>query len=336
MSESVISKESFDRLLVAVTGNSPAILTETVWALAHQEEPWIPDKVVIITTSTGREKAKELLIEQKGWVLLCTALLTEKLSVEDKLAFGSSDSIHVIGDGRRDFDDISTPAESSAASDFMLSVLRQYTEQPDTEIMASIAGGRKAMSALMLACMSLLGREQDRVCHVLADDFFISNHRDFLFPQNAQEAKAARIQLYEIPFVRVRGWYEQESGKLPASYSHMVSLFRTIAPEAVVEPPVVLDLKTGVLSIGGTELELTRTEFDVAQVFIQSRNTASAPEDRTVKEHDDNFRRALSRVRKKVAAVMGKTLATRLIPDLRKTKYEYRTIQIKDGRPKTS
>ena len=37
-------------VLLAVTGMTPAVLTETVWALARQDPPVIPDRVVVVTT----------------------------------------------------------------------------------------------------------------------------------------------------------------------------------------------------------------------------------------------------------------------------------------------
>ena len=42
-------------VLVAGIGTSPAVLTETVWALAHQDEPVVPNEVVVITTSSGKD-----------------------------------------------------------------------------------------------------------------------------------------------------------------------------------------------------------------------------------------------------------------------------------------
>ena len=40
------SRVSRDRtILVAGMGTSPAVLTETVWALAHQEQPVVPDEM---------------------------------------------------------------------------------------------------------------------------------------------------------------------------------------------------------------------------------------------------------------------------------------------------
>lgn len=40
------SRVSRDRtILVAGMGTSPAVLTETVWALVHQEQPVVPDEM---------------------------------------------------------------------------------------------------------------------------------------------------------------------------------------------------------------------------------------------------------------------------------------------------
>lgn len=40
------------RVLVAVTGMSPQILTETVYALYTQQN-WLPDEIFVLTTQTG-------------------------------------------------------------------------------------------------------------------------------------------------------------------------------------------------------------------------------------------------------------------------------------------
>ena len=208
-------------VLVAVVGMSPAVLTETVWALATETPSWIPEDVIVITTLEGRAKLQESLFVSNQWMHLKRALKKRGLSVEGKLQFGAKDTIRVIGDGVHDFNDIATLDQNKATADFILRVLREYTENPNTKLAASIAGGRKTMSALMLSCMNLLGREQDRVCHVLANDSYILKNKKFLFPRSNQEEKEAAIQLSNIPFVRVRGLYEKELGEAPASYSEM-------------------------------------------------------------------------------------------------------------------
>src|SRR5437868_947769 len=43
-------------VLLSITGQSPAVLTETVWALAQEKPPIIPHRVIVITTTEGRER----------------------------------------------------------------------------------------------------------------------------------------------------------------------------------------------------------------------------------------------------------------------------------------
>ena len=39
-------EQSKRTILIACIGTSPAVLTETVWALAHQKMPVVPDEIL--------------------------------------------------------------------------------------------------------------------------------------------------------------------------------------------------------------------------------------------------------------------------------------------------
>jgi CRISPR-associated protein (TIGR02584 family) len=41
-------------VLVVGMGTSPAVMTETVWALAHQEHLVVPDEIGVFTTKNGK------------------------------------------------------------------------------------------------------------------------------------------------------------------------------------------------------------------------------------------------------------------------------------------
>ena len=47
--------KSIRTILVAGMGMSTTMLTGTVWALVHQEQPVVPDEVVVITTKSGKD-----------------------------------------------------------------------------------------------------------------------------------------------------------------------------------------------------------------------------------------------------------------------------------------
>ena len=49
------------KILVAVTGMSPQIVTETLYALVVQQQ-WLPDEVHVLTTGAGAEKIRTALL----------------------------------------------------------------------------------------------------------------------------------------------------------------------------------------------------------------------------------------------------------------------------------
>ena len=102
------------RVLLAVTGLSPQIVTETLYALAV-ERCWIPTEVRVITTLQGAEEARlRLLSDDPGWF----HRLREDYQLPE-IAF-DTDNIHVIkrpnGEPLRD---ILTDADNVALADFI-------------------------------------------------------------------------------------------------------------------------------------------------------------------------------------------------------------------------
>lgn len=263
-------------VLVAGVGTTPAVLTETVWGLAHKKSPVIPDEIVVLTTQTGRQKlAREVMAgEPSVWSRLVAALKAEGLPVDGKLAFGET-SIRVFPDARRNpLTDLRSGEDNLRAADFMLAQLRQYTESPDTVVLASIAGGRKTMSALLLSCMPLLGRADDRVYHVLLPPEFEGRldppfhfpekgavHRSFAEPSCELRAEKAKVGLFEVPYVRMRGWYQEKFKTIPPSYETLVLKVQGIAPAAVVPPDVEIDAWKGALALNGRAVPLSRPCF---------------------------------------------------------------------------
>ena len=109
-------------VLVLGMGTSPAVLTETVWALAHQEEPVEPDEIEVITTSSGKSALQHAILEGAPSVMdrLKAALRKEKIDVEVKLVFGTA-SIKVIPDAKgNELDDLRTGDDNLKTADFTL------------------------------------------------------------------------------------------------------------------------------------------------------------------------------------------------------------------------
>ena len=242
-------------VLIAVTGMSPAILTETVWALAHERPPVRPCKVVAFCTARSREQVRRDLLESGVWESLRQSLKARP----DELEFGDTgDHIRVFTRGVRELEDIRTPDDSAAAADFILGHLRQFTENPDLRVVASIAGGRKTMSALLYACMTLIGRETDRVTHVLVGEPFeeIARPARFFYPAQKEQkllvpdgravlARNARIELADIPFVPLRNRFT-DLGRMPGNFSTLVRQYAKELRHDAAQPAVVALTAKGV------------------------------------------------------------------------------------------
>lgn len=127
----------YKNVLVAVVGMSPAILTESVWALAHEKNPAIPEQIVLITTVPGMRTIQELLLDNGAWNRMIESLSASGVATKNRLRFGAAqDHIRLLpsSDGRENIADITTPESSAAAADFIMKTLREFTENPETRV----------------------------------------------------------------------------------------------------------------------------------------------------------------------------------------------------------
>ena len=249
--------EGQDTILLALTGMSPAILTETIWAMAMGPEPLIPDRVIVVTTGAGRKQLERLFEPvpdwhgESPWQALRRCLSERGLAVEGRLRFGlTGDDIRIIAAAddasgiSRELPDIRTPEDNAATADFLLDQVRTLTSNPDLRVIASLAGGRKTMGALLYACMTLAGRETDRLTHVLVNEPFESIP-GFWFPgQPGGEVHPRRrapndpdstglnpakaiVELADVPFVPLRNLFQRELGRAVGAFGRLVDTCRT-------------------------------------------------------------------------------------------------------------
>ena len=217
------------RVLISVIGTSPAVLTETIYALINSNN--CPDQIIVITTTLGRLKIKEELFDSGIW--------EELVESRDCLSLNSfnfnSDSIRLLVNSKNmeDAEDLVSSADNTLAADRILGVLREFSENKDTEIIFSVAGGRKTMTALGTLAMTLLGRRCDRLCHVLVNTPFDDPNLQpkFYFPSEQiyynQSKKQflgidAQITLCYIPFPRTRYLFDERYGDICGSFSDLV------------------------------------------------------------------------------------------------------------------
>ena len=254
------------RILLCATGLSPQIVTETLYALAVQDG-WIPDEIHLITTVEGKQHALLRLLEddpnERHFYRLC-----EDYQLDASAIRFNADTIHVIqGRTGEPLEDIRSRAENTAAADAIMTIVHELTADPDSVIHASIAGGRKTMGFFLGYAMSLFGREQDRLSHVLVSQPF-ETHLQFYYPpkqprvlfdrnNKPHKTNEAEITLADIPYVRLRGHLDRGLLTEGANYSDAVRRTqRSLQPAELV-----LDAASRTLRCGDKTLTLAPTLF---------------------------------------------------------------------------
>lgn len=203
-------------ILVAVAGGSPAIVTETLWALAKRADPVHVDEVRVFTTATGKSAIlNSLLSPTDGKFRSCL----EELEATHPVKF-NEETIFVFKNGKDgELVDIRTDEDNQLAADQICSFIREWTKE-NSRLICSAAGGRKTMSIYLTIAMMLYGRAEDRLFHVLINpqefelchDFFHPYRKPRELPLYDRQGKLikkistaqARLDLGEIPFVKLR------------------------------------------------------------------------------------------------------------------------------------
>jgi len=251
-----------ETILLSLAGMTPQIVTETLWAL-HRDQGRLPREVHVVTTLAGAEKVRNALLHpaQGQFYRLCRDLGADHRAVR----FDAS-TVHVIGaESGAPREDIRDRADNEATIETLWGVLDGLTRDPAVAVHASLAGGRKTMTFLLGLAMSLFGREQDQLSHVLVSEGFETHGMFFYKPRRpvALETPAgmklstadAEIELIDIPFVRLRGRVD------PATIHSPGAAGVTEAQARLDGTLLELDMDARTLTCDGTTCRLERAPF---------------------------------------------------------------------------
>ena len=165
------------RILLTLCGLTPQVVTETVYALVVDSCPsFVPTEIRLITTKKGAQKAVSSLLEGERWFhRLCEAYQIPEIRF-------SEDSIEtLVGPDGTHLDDIRSHEDNETTANQIMERIRRFTNNADSAVHVSMAGGRKTMGFFAGYALSLYGRKQDRLSHVLVSTPFES-HPDFFYP----------------------------------------------------------------------------------------------------------------------------------------------------------
>lgn len=247
------------RILIALCGKTPQIVTEALYALHRQGR--FPSRVVILTTETGRKLClSHLLHPERGHM---ARLLADTGQSSAAPLMTEADLLTPSRGAGRAVVDIETEEDSRAFFEFCLRHVFELARDRHSELLFSIAGGRKTMSAALALTAQCYARPQDSMFHVLVPPEQESDPT-FFYPRPPHAD--VPVTLTPVPFFRLRDLLPPEMVRSPAS----LDLLRRVC----IEPAplqVTLDFQQRSICCEGRTCVLPPALFAVYAFFALER-----------------------------------------------------------------
>ncbi|MBI5749403.1 MAG: TIGR02584 family CRISPR-associated protein [Nitrospinae bacterium] len=269
-----MKSSKYREILIYVAGITPQIITETLYALHHKKPSIHPDEIFIITTITGKAKIEKSLLSEGKLEAFYHEYAIKPVSP----------NILLISNKRGDsLDDIKTDEDNEDVGNFIAMLIREKTKQKDTRLLCSIAGGRKTMSFYLGAALSLFGRPQDKLYHVLVTPEFES-HPDFYWKPKKNtnlivkdregkiikrlNTKKADIYLAELSFIRIGNKFILSGKK---GFRELVLEGQKEIDTASAQLPLKISIKERAIKIGENSIEMIPIQLVVYMEFLRRK-----------------------------------------------------------------
>ena len=299
------------KILTALCGKTPQIVTEALYALHEQGR--FPSRVVILTTEEGRELCRtQLLHPEHGRI---ARLLADIGLSPGSLSVTEAD----ILTPRRRVADIVTEEDSRAFFELCLETVFSLARDHGTELLFSIAGGRKTMSAALALAAQCYARPQDSMFHVLVPPELESNPK-FFYP--APPFAEARVTLTPIPFFRMRGQLQPQLLHSPASLEELsqvcmppalFAVYAFFALEKAACPDTAELCPHGCRACAHAWADIEPRLGEMLNLYQQVETKALARGTSGILNLSaENFRSSLAKLRKLLVQTFGESTGTRL------------------------
>jgi CRISPR-associated protein Csx14 len=268
------------RILLAVCGLSPQVVTETLYAL-HQQGRMV-DGIHVLTTREGREHCLAQLLDPGTGAYY--RLLGDYGYEPSQIDFAAR-HVHAVSDEHgRQIGDIADENDNALFLQACIEQAFHLTRDRNTTVFFSLAGGRKTMSSCLAIAAQFYARPWDRLYHVLVSPTEFESSREFFYPPANPEhvhlrnreghelfmsTDQARISLVSMPFVSLRERLADEMLQTPREPA---SLLMSLVREQ--EPRLVIDLAEGTISWRGVEADMPPARLALYAFFALRKKEA--------------------------------------------------------------
>lgn len=236
-------------VLLAVCGLSPQVITETLFAL-HQQSRQI-DAIRVLTTRAGKDACLAGLFRAGDGHY--HRYLDEYGLPREAIDFAPRHLLAVLAEDGTEVDDICSEHDSELFLRLCMEEVFALTQDSQTRVLFSIAGGRKTMGACLSLAAQCYARPQDRIYHVLVRPAEFESCRDFFYPPRQprsiavinrerrpchMDSSQAEITLVPLPFFSLRGQLTPAMLRRPESPAAlMLSVVREEEPQLLIDLP---------------------------------------------------------------------------------------------------
>ena len=250
--------------LLIATGQSPQVVTETVFEL-HRAEDLQPGAVHVVTTRVGQAYGRAQLLGERQanpargtpiegvgarWPQFCEDVLgrdPENGEASVELTF------HVPEVGTEGLEDIHHQGDDTRFANLCYALVEKLTREDQLPLIGSIAGGRKTMSAHLMTALTVYGRPDDRLTHVLLSDPSLEGDPSFFYPEQGDPRYGRLLNLVDIRFPRLRTLLEEDLiDGLPDDRQDLEAILNALDPH-VASARTVTQVKAR-LRDGGAQL----------------------------------------------------------------------------------
>jgi len=269
-----VNNQIFDQeIFIAVLGTTPQILTEGIYFYYsdYYRQNRYFDQIKVFTTSVGREILIKTLFKENRLEQLCAALKV------DSLPFTPNDIFLMEDKKGSPIEDTRTTEQVEQMSNILYRKIREYTSIDNIRLTATVAGGRKSMSALMALAFQLYARDHDELVHIIAPEAKMDpmnpESKNWFFPENPA-GPDEQLDVAIIPVIKVGRYISLDLSKPPQTLIKMIQ--ETILDEAPLDSLIV----EGTIIRSGEELfKLQPKKAALYRYLLKKRIHSTCPAD---------------------------------------------------------
>ena len=159
------NKKKYNEIFLGVVGITPQIITEIIYYYYHRfyNQNRYFDRIKVFTSLEGRDKIINTIFKNN----LMKEMEKELDREIGQIPFNEADII-VFEDAKgQPIDDFRTTETNECAANRLYEEMKRWSDNPQNRITATVAGGRKTVSAAMALAFQLYAREQDELMHIM-------------------------------------------------------------------------------------------------------------------------------------------------------------------------